>query len=107
MSPAGLLFRDAVWSRLMESKPWEPSRAESRQRGGHRGPAKQDQECIGAQRAASGVPQEKEEQTQKDVRVSFLLLDRRQGKTLLDVCLPKQRYLYMYVIEEKHTDTLM
>ena len=118
MSPAGLLFRDAVWSRLMESMPWEPSRAESRQRGGHRGPAKQDQECIGAQRAASGVrigaqraasgvPQEKEEQTQKDVRVSFLLLDRRQGKTLLDVCLPKQRYLYMYVIEEKHTDTLM
>nr|CAI9711209.1 unnamed protein product [Rangifer tarandus platyrhynchus] len=60
MSPAGLLFRNAVWHRLTESKPWEPRELRAGRGGRHRGPAKEDQERIGAQRA-SGVPQEKEE----------------------------------------------
>lgn len=60
MSPAGLLFRNAVWRRLTESKPWEPRELRAGRGGRHRGPAKEDQELIGAQRA-SGVPQEKEE----------------------------------------------
>lgn len=79
MNPAGLPFRDAVWCRLMESKPWEPSRA-------GRGLDAEDQprktESAAELGRASGVPQEKS-QTQKDVRVPFLLLDHRQGKTPL------------------------